>query len=132
MQIAAHKLQHNILVNVAGTDGKLNVMLTDFGVANFADSTNFSASLQRTGASRWMAPEILSAADSLDNESPGIRNPDVEKPDIEDPDDVDTISIIHTRESDVFSLGMCMLQVRVYGLAAGKPYSNIKCGIERS
>ena len=61
--------------------------LADFGVANFADSTQASVSLTRTGASRWMAPEILMA----EQEDGPVQA---------------------TPASDVFSFGMLILQVR--------------------
>lgn len=63
-----------------------NVLLTDFGISNFADSTTTSVSLTMTGAVRWMAPEVLKAEQSGE-------------------------AIRHTPASDVFSFGMCVLHV---------------------
>ncbi|KIP03003.1 hypothetical protein PHLGIDRAFT_78235, partial [Phlebiopsis gigantea 11061_1 CR5-6] len=73
--------------------------LADFGVANFADSTQASVSLTRTGASRWMAPEILVA----EQEDGPVRP---------------------TPASDVFSFGMLMLQIHT----AAPPFAMLPPG----
>ena len=71
---------------------KLHVVITDFGVANFADSSPLTTSLSKAGAAAWMAPEILIASSGG---QPGMP-------------------IKHTRASDIYSFVMLMLLVRIY------------------
>ena len=82
--------QGNILV-----DKNNNAKLTDFGVANFADSTITSVSLERHGALVCMAPEIIQVLEYNSDMKNIVKKP-----------------VTHTFQSDIFSLGMCIYQVR--------------------
>ena len=76
--------QGNILIDDDGC-----AQLTDFGLSNFSDSSPATASLSRTGATRYKAPEIHRAEEKV-----GV--------------------IVHTKASDVFSLGMVAWHVRTF------------------
>lgn len=71
----------NVLVDSNGC-----AQLADFGLSNFSDSTSATATLSRTGATRYKAPEIHVA-------EAGIGE------------------VRHTNASDVFSLGMVVWHI---------------------
>jgi serine/threonine protein kinase len=79
------KFQPNVLI-----DAKGNALLADFGLSRLpgGHGTSFSAS-QRSGAIRWVAPEII----PLNAENP---NEYVDKP---------------NKASDIYSFGCIMMQV---------------------
>ena len=79
-------LKANILIN---THDRLHVVITDFGLANFVDANPATSSLSRTGASPYMAPEVLRSAREQG------------------------VPVRHSRESDMYSFGMLILLVRV-------------------
>lgn len=75
-------MKGNILV-----DNDTNARLTDFGIMTFGDPGPENASIEIRGVVRWMAPEVLRAYEQ---------------------DEV----VHHTSAGDIYSFGMCMLQVR--------------------
>lgn len=84
-------MKGNILV-----DNDTNARLTDFGIMRFADPAPENVSIEIRGAVRWMAPEVLRA---YEQDEP----------------------VHHTSAGDIYSFGMCMLQVCVSIVARVQP-----------